>query len=140
MFEQIRKSTEFMRNALGGYSLRQQAISTNLSNADTPGYHRREVSFEGQMQAKLATASQGGMMPVSMTDPRHIPLTLDDMPFAPTSKVVNETTLRRDGNNVDIDMEMARLAQNEISYNAVAQFMSGRIGTLKYVISDGGAS
>lgn len=141
MFDQIRKSTEFMKHALGGYSLRQQAISTNVANADTPGYQRREVAFESQLQAKIERAKQpSGWMPVAMTDPRHIPLTLDDLPFVPTTQVMRDTTLRRDGNNVDIDLEMARLAQNEISYNAVSQFLGGRIGSLKYVISDGGAT
>src|SRR5690242_15887126 len=107
MFEQIHEGTAFLRLALQGYSKRQQALSTNISNADTPGFKRTEVGFETQLQAKMRPA---GASPLTVTDDRHIDLLPDDRAFAPTVDVDRATTLRRDGNNVDIDAEMARLA------------------------------
>lgn len=136
MFEQIHDGTAFLRLALQGFSKRQQALSTNVANADTPGYKRVEVGFETQLQAKLRPV---GASPLSVSDDRHIGLLPDDRAFAPTVDVDQATSLRRDGNNVDIDAEMARLAQNEIGYNAAVQFLGGRFTMLKYVIADGGA-
>jgi flagellar basal-body rod protein FlgB len=73
-----------------------------------------------------------------VTDDRHFPMPADPVGFRPVVATDRGTTLRKDGNNVDIDQEMARLAQNEIGYNATTQFLAGRYSTLKYVISDGG--
>jgi flagellar basal-body rod protein FlgB len=137
MFEQIREGTAFLRQALQGYSVRQQALSQNLSNADTPNYKRVEVAFEEQLRDKAGLTEPS---PLMVTDDRHFPMPADPVGFHPVVSSDRGTTLRKDGNNVDIDQEMARLAQNEIGYNATTQFLSGRFSLLKYVISDGGGS
>ena len=136
MYDQIGQTTSFLKQALQGLSQRQQAISTNLSNADTPQYRRVEVSFENQLQAKLAGQAPS---PVWATHERHFPLVVDAAAFAPVVTEDRSTVLRRDGSNVDVDQEMARLAQNEIGFNAAMQFIGGKFSTLKYVISDGGS-
>lgn len=137
MFEQIRQSSAFLRQALQGYSVRQQALSQNLSNADTPNYKRVEVAFEGQLRERAGLTEPS---PLITTDDRHFPMPADPVGFSPVVSSDTTTTLRKDGNNVDVDQEMARLAQNEIGYNAATQFLSGRFSLLKYVIADGGGS
>jgi flagellar basal-body rod protein FlgB len=137
MFEQIREGTSFLRQALQGYSVRQQALTQNLSNADTPGYKRLEVGFEEQLRAKAGFSEPS---PLRVTDVRHFPMPADPVGFHPVVGTDRGTTLRKDGNNIDIDQEMARLAQNEIGYSATTQFLGGRFSLLKYVISDGGGS
>jgi len=136
MFEQIHEGTGFMRHALQGLSLRQQALSQNLSNADTPNYKRTEVGFEDQLRHK---ASLDEPSPLVVTNDRHFPMPPDPVGFSPVVHSDRSTSLRRDGNNVDVDQEMARLAQNEIGYNATVQFISGEFRDLRYVIADGGA-
>ena len=136
MFEQIREGTAFMRQALQGFSMRQQALSQNLSNADTPNYKRMEVGFEAQLAQKANLTERS---PMVTTDDRHFPFPSDPIGFSPVVSVDKGSTLRRDGNNVDVDQEMSRLSQNEIGYNAATQFLSGRFAMLKYVIADGGS-
>jgi len=57
----------------------------------------------------------------------------------PAPQVVrdNTTSYRNDGNNVDIDVEMARLAENSIYYDALAKQMSYRLGALRSAIYEG---
>jgi flagellar basal-body rod protein FlgB len=45
--------------------------------------------------------------------------------------------MRADGNNVDVDTEMSKLAKNQIYYQAVSEFMGDQLSNLKYVISGG---
>lgn len=136
MFEKIHEGSAFMRQALQGYSVRQQALSLNLSNADTPNYKRMEIGFEDQLRQKAGLTEPSQL---ATTDGRHFPFPADPVGFSPAVNVDRSTSLRRDGNNVDIDQEMSRLSQNEIGYTAATQFLSGRFTMLKYVISDGGA-
>jgi flagellar basal-body rod protein FlgB len=46
----------------------------------------------------------------------------------------NSTTFRNDGNNVDIDLEMTRLAENTLQYNALARSLTSHLGMLRQVI------
>lgn len=146
MFEQIHALTEFYGQALTGYQARMQALTTNLANADTPGYKRLEVSFEDQLQRKRGALQpvpdDFPMMPVARHE-RHLPFEelpswQQDQLFKPVMAIDQSTTMKQDGNNIDLDWEMARLAQTEISYNAVAQILSSKIAGLKYVIGEGG--
>lgn len=125
-----------MRQALQGYSVRQQALSLNLSNTDTPNYKRMDVGFEEQLRAKAKLTEPS---PMTLTDVRHMPFA-GPAAFSPAVSIDRSTTLRRDGNNIDIDQEMSKVSQNEIGYNAATQFLSGRFAMLKYVIADGGGS
>ena len=57
---------------------------------------------------------------------------------APTTYTDNTTSMRADGNNVDIDNEMSLLAQNNVRYNALVQLSAKKMSMLQYVISGGG--
>jgi flagellar basal-body rod protein FlgB len=45
--------------------------------------------------------------------------------------------LRNDGNNVDVDMEQAALAENEIYYDTLTQLLSDQYGLLRSAVSEG---
>lgn len=143
MFEQLHAVTEFYGKALGGYSARMQALSNNLANSDTPGYKRVEVAFEDQLQRRLGhNKPVPDDFPMAQTHERHMPITEEpwqvDQLFRPVLSVDDTTVMKQDGNNVDLDWEMTRMAQTEISYNGVAQILGNKIAGLKYVIGEGG--
>ena len=50
----------------------------------------------------------------------------------------SSTIMRADDNNVDIDIEMASLAKNQLYYNAVATELNGHISRLKNSITSNG--
>lgn len=107
--------------------LRNEAISNNLANADTPGYKRQDVNFEVQlakalrhsryktMDAKVADVKLNRLNPIAYTD------------YAGFS-------YRIDGNNVDPDTEGVYLAKNQVVYQGLYQSVSEEFKNLKAVM------
>lgn len=115
---------------LKGLSRRQEALSNNIANIDTPGYTRQEVPFESELQRQAGRASSG----LATTDARHI---------STGSKLRNQlgmdaaqmlTSSRADGNNVDIDQEMVSLADTQMRYQAASTAISSKLRTIRTVI------
>ncbi len=124
-----------LEKGLDAASLRNRVIANNLANVDTPGFKRSDVLFEDELRKAL---SQQGKITGYITNARHIPI--GGRPVAAvTPQVVpsNDTTMRNDGNNVDIDREMAALAKNTIIYTALAQELNGEFGKLRTAITEG---
>lgn len=121
-----------LEKALYASSVRQNVISNNVANVNTPGFKKSAVSFEEQLQAALNDKA----LPMTTTHDRHIALkTAADL--SPNVHTIDNTTLRTDGNNVDIDAEMAELAKNSIYYQAVAQQLSRYLSNIKSAINEG---
>ncbi len=120
-------------------SKNQMYIAANVANAETPNYRAKTFSFEDQLKDALKNNDAGSMAAVP-TNPRHIPLKgiarkLDDV-----EGVVDESQpngLGRDGNGVDLEREMGRMAENQILYNASIQILAKKFDDLKYAIKGG---
>ena len=129
---------QVLEKSLNAASLQHQMISNNISNVDTPGYKRSEVVFQSKLDAVLGLKDKE-YLPLTITDKNHISivpnLTINDI--NPEIIVNNETSSRNDGNNVDIDSEMSKLAENTAYYSSLAQLTSLKLGTLQSVITDG---
>ena len=122
------------RTALTGLARRQEAISANIANIDTPGYRRREVTFERSLEASL---NRTAAPPASLarTDPRHLAGGAGgggENPNTITPRTV--AAARNDGNAVSIDEEMALLAETQIRFQALTQTLGRRLSTLRTVI------
>lgn len=120
-----------LETSLDYSSTQQTAISSNISNVNTPGYERKDASFA----AVLNQAAQGDNAPSGI-------LGSTDASASPNGgeiSLVTDTSgaMRADGNNVDVDTEMSKLAKNQIYYQAVSEFMGDQLSNLKYVISGG---
>ncbi len=120
-----------------GVQRRFRVVAQNLANMNTPGYKRREVTFEDQLREFLGTERK--RMPLKITNPRHmsnIPLKLDDV--KPKVRRDYYGAYRNDGNNVDPEIEMAKLAEARMEYQALMRFLSKRITMLKGVMTGAG--
>jgi len=120
-----------LQQALGGLAGRQQAIAGNIANVDTPGYQRRDVEFEGALRAsmggsetQLATTTMGH---IARASPRPSLLGGAD------GVQGHSTTGRNDGNDVDIDYEMTRMAETSLRYQVLTAAASSRFMMLKEV-------
>ncbi len=130
-------SAAAMQQALQGAALRQQVLSNNIANVNTPQFKRSDVVFGDQLQQALDKEDKKGAKRLALqtTNPRHLSPTAG----ASGPRVVRDDTvsMRTDGNNVDIDREMAEVAKNSIFYQANAQQLSRYYATLKSVITGG---
>ncbi len=112
------RSTRLVESALNAASQRHQVIANNIANVNTPGFKRSRVEFESE----LAKALAAGESPESIA-----------------TKIVQdtETTLRPDGNNVDIEVEQVLMAENQLWYAALTRQISDHFARLRLVIHDG---
>lgn len=111
---------------------RNQALSANIANAETPQYRAIDVSFGGELQRAFEEQGAAGL--AGQSNPGHIPLS------GPTdsSKLVKDLSgaTKPDGNNVDIDLQMGRLAQNSGDYANAARLIRRQIGLLRTAIRE----
>ncbi|MCH5258936.1 MAG: flagellar basal body rod protein FlgB [Lachnospiraceae bacterium] len=107
--------------------LRNDAISNNIANADTPGYKRQDVNFETQlakalhssrytsMDAKVHNLKASRLIPVAYTD-------------------YSGYSYRLDGNNVDPDTEGVYLAKNQVVYKGLELSLNQEFKNLQAVL------
>ncbi len=133
-FTKIDRTLGGLKFALDGLSARQNIISNNIANIDTPGFKGGEVNFETHLRRYLNDNT------TKMTTTHHLHYTssydINNKNGIIISKS-NNTSIRNDGNNVDIDKEMAQMAETNILYNALVQRISGKLGTIRTVINEG---
>lgn len=107
--------------------LRARTIANNVANVTTPGYKRVEVSFEDELRKALDRTRLKGFK----TDSKHIDIGRKDIArVKPRAYRPNDPTLPSGVNNVDIDMEMAKLAENQLRYNLSLKFLKGAYSKL----------
>lgn len=140
-FDPIRvdAASQFLSKALDGHSLRQQAIGHNVANIDTPNFKGSEVTFEDQLQLLLRRESELATV-IRITHPAHIDpartgVSLDGV--RPRSIPMLDTVIRNDGNNVDVDREMTRLAETQLMYQALGQLLSHKLQLFRAAVSEG---
>lgn len=125
-------SAPAVRASLDASALRVKAIANNIANVNTPGYQRIEVSFESELRKAL----DPNVLKGAKTDSQHMDIGRPDIgSIKPEAYRPNDPTLPGQVNNVDIDMEMAKLAENQILFQAGVKFLSERSQVLRSAIS-----
>ncbi len=137
MLEQIMNSSNFnyLGRGLATANLRQEVISNNIANVNTPNFKKSDVVFE-ELLAKEIGMDDSGRLPLVRTHDRHLPVGMIGGAKASIQED-DTTTMRVDNNNVDIDIEMASLAKNQLYYNAMATELGSYVNKLKNVITSG---
>ena len=135
MADSLFDSTVGGLNAVMNFRLmNQNVISSNIANADTPGYHAQKMEFEDALRDALDVSNR---LQLEATDGDHFsksePGRIDPVIYDNPNGVVN-----LDGNSVDRATEMVNMAENELNYNNAAEMLRRKIGLLKYAISEGG--
>lgn len=140
MLEKIFNSpTQWMLNkSMDVAALRNEVIADNIANVDTPKFKRREVIFEENLK-KVLQSDSTRKAKLKVNDSRHFPLIDEsaDVPV-PEIRVMEDLSYRNDENNVDIDVESAKLAKNKIMYDAVSQSMGEELTLLRLAITGRG--
>lgn len=131
---------ELVQKSLDAAALQHNVIANNLANVDTPGFKRSEVIFTESLKKAIQQREEGSnQLELSTTDTQHIatnPISqLEDV--KPQVVMQQNTTLRNDQNNVDIDVEMAKLAQNTVIYQTLAQLTASQFTQLRSAIREG---
>ena len=105
--------------SLDAGALRNRVIAQNIANVSSPGYQRKEVVFEEELKKVFEKK-----IPGESTQPGHADITRGTDVSKITPKILEPVDLTKPGgvNNVDVDMEMSKLAENQILYNFSIRF------------------
>jgi flagellar basal-body rod protein FlgB len=114
----------YLRAAMGGLAARQRAIANNVANIDTPNFKASEVRFEDTLKSALSRGRNSTSPDQSALNQSARRTTLSDA-----------TSSRGDGNNVDIEREMEKLSETNLTFSAMTQVMSSRLSILRSVVS-----
>lgn len=126
-------SISLLSKSLDGAEARHKALADNIANANTPGYKRSDVPFQEMLRHAVS-----GRATMVTTHVNHLPgrSGVSRLAFEPI-KVADSSRIRVDGNNVDIEAEMAKLAENSLMYSVLSDLLSRRISLLRSVINEG---
>lgn len=120
-----------LHSALNASSLRQEVISNNIANAETPGYKSKQVVFEDILKQHVfnQTSFKG-----NRTDSRHVTIGTNSSLPTPQTVELTETVVQNNGNNVDIEEEMTRLSKNALWYYSLTQQLNSEFQKLSIAI------
>ena len=127
---------DMLHKGLSASWTRNTIIRNNIANVETPNFKASGLEFESVLKRALLDDSRE--FRATVTHPKHIyfgPPNFEDV--RPVVFKRNELSMRADNNNVDIEAENIRLAQNSIFYNTLIEKMNGEIRRLKMAISEG---
>lgn len=119
-----------LKGAITAAELRQQVISDNIANVDTPGFKRSEVLFEEILAQRMSDLGPAKVA-AKRTNAKHIAFGQGGTTVKPQFVTDSTSVMNNNVNNVDIDREMALLAKNQLRYNALIQHLNHEISMLR---------
>ena len=118
MINRLTDALSFQTEALVLRSERQRLISSNITNADTPGYVARDFDFAQALREATAGAPADDGRAGSARRSAAV------LRYAAPS----QTNL--DSNSVDMDRERAAFVDNSVKYEATLRFINGSVRTM----------
>jgi flagellar basal-body rod protein FlgB len=113
---------QLAQKLLDASALRQEAIATNIANAETPGFRRLDVAadFAQQLRARVAAgdlASSGSTLSPKLAED------------------LSARSVRPDGNTVEIEHELLALNRNAVEFDYLSEVVSGNLKQLRLAIT-----
>ncbi len=131
MPDRLAASVNAMQRALDQSVLRSAVIAHNVANINTPGFSRSSVPFGEVLASKMDSDWVG-----RRTRAGHRVIVPSDKTVSGVVKEEN-TDIRMDENNVDIEHEMNELAKNTLYYNALVNKLQRQFGRVRTVLQEG---
>ena len=133
---EISKTHGLVAKALDYRAIRQDMISSNIANADTPYYRPRDIRFEEYLAHEKAKAldTNSNKLQMAQTDSAHIPLQDEKTSYRPKTYFRDGHMARNDGNSVDLDVETTEMSKNSVMFNALIQTNKKSAAIFKSVI------
>ena len=121
----LTRTVVVVRGALDGLAARHRAYANNMANVETPGFQPSDVPFETELRAVRDEIAESPMRIQRVRTPD-----LTEMPD-------NQGAERLDGNGVQPDRQVVKLAENTLTYEALTQATKMRGELLRAVITEG---
>ena len=122
-----------LKKGLDFQSARNLMISTNVSNMETPDFKAHDINFEKQLQEFI---SSGNRLQMKSTNSKHFGPSNEGLKSMEPRPFELSDPSKSNGNNVNVDKEMGKLAENQIMYTAFIQLMMKRGSTVRSAITE----
>jgi len=134
---EISKSMKYLEQSIHYRAIRQDLISGNIANADTPYYKARDISFEDMLakEAKKEFEKYDKKLELARTTPNMMEGLDEEDIDKPTLFFRDGHLARNDGNTVDLDVETTELSKNNMMFNADIEALKKEVEIFKAVIS-----
>ena len=128
-----KSNVELLKSLLDYTSLKQKVISKNIANSGTIGYRRKDIEFKDFLEDNLNAS-------VRKTNSKHMSMDIIEKPGESKFKIINDKNSESNSgiNNVDMDKEMAEMAENSIMFRFAARKLNAYYRTMQKVIKGGG--
>lgn len=122
-----------MDKALDGAWKKNNILLNNVANANTPKYKRKDIDFQNVLKKELENNTK---LEMKTTNSKHLSSGTNNT----ESKIINSNnySTRKDENNVNVDVEMSKLTQNSITYNALIGQTVKEFKKWRMIIDEGG--
>jgi len=139
MLNSMFKPMDVLQKGLSASWTRNAVIRNNIANVETPGFKASDVEFETILARSLQNDGFGSGFKGAKTHPKHIDIGARDEKPTLEARIVkrNNLSMRMDGNNVDIEDENVKLAQNSLYYNTLMEKLNSELRRLRAAISEG---
>ena len=136
MLDKMFSSVNTLQKGLNASWLRNEVISNNIANVDTPGFKASRVRFEDLMASAVEDGADSGTG-MEVTNERHIQGGQASAFEQVEPEIITDetTSVRLDGNNVNIENEMVELAKNSIEYYATVSKINSEFRKLNTAIN-----
>ena len=118
-----------LKKSMDASALRSKVIANNISNINTKGYKKLYVTFEETLNDSMDENTM-------ITDNNKHIQTGTSSGDVSVQRDEN-TSMRQDGNNVDIDLEMTNQAANTLMFNALVTQVNNKMSLQNYIIQGG---
>ncbi len=118
---------------------RFDAVANNIANVNTPGYKRQEVTFEEDLRSAIGTRKTSNKLEMETTEKNHFGNSGNNSleNFQVNESTVEDSSYRLDGNNVDPEIEMAKLAETRMAYQGIMKIMARRVEMIRTAMNGG---
>jgi len=133
---EISASDKYLEKAISYRALRQDLISGNIANVDTPYYKPRDIDFEDALikEANKEFGNHTKKLELAKTTPDMMSGIEEDSE-KPTIFFRDGHLARNDGNSVDLDVETTELAKNNVMYNATIEALKKDASIFRAVLT-----
>ncbi|EMF81248.1 flagellar basal-body rod protein FlgB [Leptospira weilii serovar Topaz str. LT2116] len=132
------KTQDLLERGMNNSILKRKIISDNIANADVPHFKRSEVIFESMMKRAIESEKIEALkeVPTQISDERHIQFfkPMDYREVQPKTNIDYLTTMRADGNNVDVEKEVVEASNSQMQYMMMTERLNQNYRDLKQVM------
>lgn len=122
---------QVLEKALNLRMTQNRVIAANIANVDTAGFQAHRMDFEASMQKALQAAESAGDGPATL---EHLESAFNGSDADAVIEPTNDASSGLDGNNVNMDGELAAMTRNSMMYQVTARLLAAKYGQIRAVL------